>query len=62
MASYIIFDRATGTIRTNFSCPESEIALHLEANEAAIEHIGVSDAEFMVDPETFEIVPIGTSE
>ena len=59
MASYIIYSTTTGTIRTNLTCPDDQIENHIQPGEDAIEHPGVSDALFRVDPSSRQLVEIG---
>ena len=59
MASFIIFDRTSGMIRTTLNCPVDQMPNHLASTEDAIEHPGVSDAEFRINPATRQPVPIG---
>jgi hypothetical protein len=59
MNNYIVYSTIDGDIRVNIQCTPEDIGIQCGENEAWMAHEFVNDAEYKVDLNTLDIIPIG---
>ena len=56
--NYIVYSTIDGDIRVNIQCVPEDIQMQCKENETWMEHEYVNDAEYKVDLNTLDIIPI----